>query len=346
MKKYRIISVIALLLVLITSVPYSAFAAANGNVSYEGGAEKFVFSPGTEMSETSLFPNFEGAMPGDTLTQVVEVVNNSSNSDYIMLYLRAEEHDADSNPLETEVKETEDEISQLDFLAQLHMTVTKGSDGTGEVIYDSTADQTDGLTDNVLLGTFRKGEGTTLVVTLEVPAELGNEYANRAGEVDWIFTAEEYDTHPSIKVEKTVTSSPKNGEAYTEGETIKYSIKVTNDGDVDLIDVVVKDDLTGDEWTIDKLKVGKSKTFTTSYKVTAKDVKKGSVKNTATATGKSSFDKKKVKDKDTKTVSTKQKPIGPPTGDDYTVYIWMAAVALSLIALVVVFLIRRKQKEE
>ena len=340
MKWYKHISVIALLLVLVSCVPFRVFAAT-GNVSYEGGAEKFVFSPGTEMSETSLFPDFEGAMPGDTLTQEVKVANNSSNSDYVKIYLRAEPHDASSNPLETKVKETEDEVSMTDFLAQLHMTVKNGN----ETIFDSTADQTDGLTDNVLLGTFRKGEGTTLNVTLEVPAELGNEYANRSGEVDWIFTVEEYDTNPHITVKKTVTSKPANGDSYAEGEKITYTIDVTNDGDVDLHDVVVKDDLTGDEWTIDKLKAGESKSFKATYTVTAKDVRKGSVKNTAKAEGKSDFDDRTVKGEDSATSSTKKKDGGPNTGDSYTVYIWAGIAALSLILFVIILLIRRKRED-
>ena len=43
----------------------------------------------------------------------------------------------------------------------------------------------------MLLGTFPGRSKTILTVELSVPFELGNEYANRVGEVDWIFTAEE-----------------------------------------------------------------------------------------------------------------------------------------------------------
>ena len=43
----------------------------------------------------------------------------------------------------------------------------------------------------MLLGTFPGKSYTKLVVELTVPIELGNEYANRVGEVDWVFTAEE-----------------------------------------------------------------------------------------------------------------------------------------------------------
>ena len=59
---------------------------------------------------------------------------------------------------------------------------------------------------------------------------------------------------------------------------------MTNDGNVDLQNVKVTDELTGDSWTIDKLAVGASQTFTASYVVTEADAEAGSVKNVATGT--------------------------------------------------------------
>ena len=46
-------------------------------------------------------------------------------------------------------------------------------------------------------------KSTTLTVKLQVPAELGNEYANRVGEVDWVFTAEELDPQGNPKTGDT-----------------------------------------------------------------------------------------------------------------------------------------------
>ena len=43
-----------------------------------------------------------------------------------------------------------------------------------------------------MLGTFRKGEGTTLTVTLTLDINADNSVADREGEVDWKFIAEEY----------------------------------------------------------------------------------------------------------------------------------------------------------
>ena len=61
-----------------------------------------------------------------------------------------------------------------------------------------------------------------------------------------------------------------------------------NDGNLTLKNVVVTDDLTGDEWTIDSLKPGESsEVFTAEYKVTEQDILNGTVLNVATAKGES-----------------------------------------------------------
>lgn len=67
--------------------------AANSSVTYEGRAEKFVYVPGSEYSDTDLFDNFKNVMPGDSLEQTIYVANNYKGSDYVKIYLRAEAHD-------------------------------------------------------------------------------------------------------------------------------------------------------------------------------------------------------------------------------------------------------------
>ena len=88
----------------------------------------------------------------------------------------------------------------------------------------------------------------------------------------------------SIVIEKTATSEPANGTAYISGETITYSIVVTNDGDTTLTDVVVTDELTGDEWTVDSLAPGETEEFEAEYVVTDEDAEAGTVLNVATVT--------------------------------------------------------------
>lgn len=184
-KTLKTISALALALVLLLGMGATAFAESK--VTYEGGAEKFVFLPGSEYTETDLFENFKGVMPGDVITQEITVQNNYTKAEKVNIYLRAVVHDEQGNPLSEEVARTEDLVSMQDFLSQLTMTVKQGD----KVLFSASPDELDGLKENVLLGAFPGKSYTKLVVELSVPIELGNEYANRVGEVDWVFTAEE-----------------------------------------------------------------------------------------------------------------------------------------------------------
>ncbi|MDD7719199.1 MAG: hypothetical protein PUJ11_06855, partial [Eubacteriaceae bacterium] len=85
-----------------------------------------------------------------------------------------------------------------------------------------------------------------------------------------------------LRITKRTTSTPANGRAYVTGETITYSIKATNDGNLTLTNVKVIDELTGDKWTVKSLAPGESKTFTTEYVVKARDAETGRVVNVAT----------------------------------------------------------------
>lgn len=140
----------------------SALAAAS--VSYEGGAEKFVFLPGSD-----LFESFKNVLPGDVLTQTITVRNDKDMQ--VRIYLRAEP-----------VNQTSEE-----FLSQLTLTVTCKD----KEIFDAVASETAQLTKATLLGTFRKNGSTDLTVTLSVPADMGNKYMSAIGVVPWTFIAEE-----------------------------------------------------------------------------------------------------------------------------------------------------------
>lgn len=162
----KIIS-ICLALLLAAALCGSAMAAAA--VTYEGGAEKFVFIPGSEYSDSDLFENFKNVLPGDELTQTITVRNDKDMQ--VRIYLRAEPVNQASEA----------------FLRQLTLTVTCKD----KEIFDAAASETAQLTRATLLGTFRKNGSTDLTVTLSVPAELGNEYMSAIGFVPWTFIAEE-----------------------------------------------------------------------------------------------------------------------------------------------------------
>ena len=92
--------------------------------------------------------------------------------------------------------------------------------------------------------------------------------------------------NPSLAVVKT---SDKTGVVKL-GETITYTITVTNNGNVTINDIEVTDELTGNTgdnaFTIDRLAVGETKQFTATYTVTEDDILEGIIVNRATATGK------------------------------------------------------------
>ena len=111
---------------------------------------------------------------------------------------------------------------------------------------------------------------------------------------------------------KTTTSKPKNEKGYELGETITYEIKVTNDGNLTVTDIEVKEELAGavikestdGAYTVDgsiakiaELKPGQSVTVKVEYVVTEADILAGSVKNEATVTGKGPDDKNPDPDK-------------------------------------------------
>ena len=77
MKKFATISTI-LLLSLILVAPASALRSS---VYFLGQAEKFVFHPGSDWSDTDLFDGFKNAMPGDKLTESISVRNAAGDCD-------------------------------------------------------------------------------------------------------------------------------------------------------------------------------------------------------------------------------------------------------------------------
>lgn len=90
-------------------------------------------------------------------------------------------------------------------------------------------------------------------------------------------------TKPSLTVHKT---SDRQGTAVKIGETINYTVTVINNGNVEVKDITVTDELTGDKWTVPSLAAGATQDFEASHIVTKEDVAAGKVTNMAVAVGK------------------------------------------------------------
>lgn len=177
------VSSLVLALVLVMSLGITAYAA-DSVIRFKGVKKGFGFAPGSEYTTSDLFDGFKNVMPGDHLEEKIYIENDAKDCDYIKVYLRVE-----TDHMSEKVAAEEKSVATMqDFLKQLTMRIYN----EGELIYEHTADQEGSLADFVYLGKLRSGKYLDLKVELDVPIELGNEYANRVGEVDWVILAECY----------------------------------------------------------------------------------------------------------------------------------------------------------
>ena len=171
----KILSLILCLMISCCGVVVAS--AADGNVIYCDDAGDFVFEPGTDYSVTDLFPDLKNVMPGDTLSQQIQVRNDASKGVKVKIYMRSLGAHEESAA----------------FLSQLQLLVEQGSDS---VLFQAAADQPAQLTDWVCLGTLYSGGTVDLNVSLFVPQTLGNAFQNAVGYLDWEFMVEEYPIEP------------------------------------------------------------------------------------------------------------------------------------------------------
>jgi len=165
-----------LITLLVVCISCISVYAAQGNVTYDGNSQNFIFEPGSKYSPTDLFPNFKDVMPGDSITQEITVKNEASNKVKVKIYMRSLGAHTESN----------------DFLSQLKLKVAKSASDEMAYMFDAAANESAQLTDRVELGTLYSGGEVGLDVVLEVPKELDNTYKQKVGYLDWEFKVEEF----------------------------------------------------------------------------------------------------------------------------------------------------------
>ena len=145
----------------------------------------------------------------------------------------------------------------------------------------------------------------------------------------------------SVLVEKKA----KEG-TYKVGNTVTYEIKVINNGNVTVSGIKVIDELTGDKWTIDNLKPGEEKIFTTKYVIKKADEDRGYVKNTVKVEGLGSNGKDvSVNGESTIKVEKTEVVTKPTTGDDTQLILW-ATLAITCGGIIIYLTSKIRRKEE
>lgn len=127
---------ISLLLVLLLVFSFAPAALAADDtvteqnyptVNYTGKTENFVFTPGSDYTDTDLFgktemdgkilfDGFKGVMPGDVVNQKVIVKNTSGKT--VKIYMRAITHEENENPLSEKVAAGRNRGNNAGFLKQ------------------------------------------------------------------------------------------------------------------------------------------------------------------------------------------------------------------------------------
>lgn len=159
-----------MLLIAAAMVLPAVSIAADESVVYKGYPEEFIFTPGSAYSKSDLFGGFKDVLPGDTITQTVRVTN--ARNCVVRLFMKAD-------PLDE---------TQKYLLNRMHLRVTSGN----TVLFDAPAGEQSGLAAYRLLGTFHRNGGTTLTITLSVPADLDNSFSGRCAGIQWTFLAQEF----------------------------------------------------------------------------------------------------------------------------------------------------------
>ena len=171
---------------------------------------------------------------------------------------------------------------------------------TNVVISDSLVRLADATIDKLNVGESKEFTYGYTVTEDDIVAGTVNNIATARGEAPGgknvtggmgVVTPVE-SANPHLTVTKTTTSTPANQNGYTQGEVIKYTVTVTNDGNLTVKGIHINDQLQGvvhvdGELRQITLAPNQQAEAMFEYTVTAEDVAEGKVVNNATASGES-----------------------------------------------------------
>lgn len=237
----------------------SCVFAEDLDLYFNGGDQKLVLDSGNSVEKEDLFTNFKEVMPGDVLTQTITVTNRSKDSDYISLYLAVESRVLDQETVNKNSSEYEKRAEEFaKFMNTLNLEVKHQN----TVVYNKAPHLSQEL---IKLGDFYPGQTSEITAQLTIPAELGNEFSEYYGEVDWVFVAESKE-----KMSPTNPGSPGTTPSCPPGQSCKPNINkpitsntnkpATNNGSSNSSNVVNKTEST-------KTTVSKSQTETVDSSV-------------------------------------------------------------------------------
>lgn len=149
----------------------AVFASSEPDVFYNGTTEQIEFGnalPFGRNTAPDLFVNLKNLMPGDSVTEEIQVGAVNVGAETVEFHLRATNYNADYERL------------MSDAYAQW---VTFTVEHDGETL-------TGDLANGVELGSYGNGDTSTLVVTVAIEPEAGNELQGMLAEIEWVFVAE------------------------------------------------------------------------------------------------------------------------------------------------------------
>ncbi|SFO79961.1 conserved repeat domain-containing protein/gliding motility-associated C-terminal domain-containing protein, partial [Algoriphagus ornithinivorans] len=176
---------------------------------------------------------------------------------------------------------------------EIPYTITVTNTGNVTLTNVTVVDTKTGLVVNI--GTLKPGETKTVETTYPVTQEDvdAGQVTNDASVTGQSPNPGDDDPTDSDSVTTPITPAPgisivkssDKSEIRDLGETVTYTLVVTNTGNVTLTNILVSDPLTGLNEVIETLAPGESVTIETSYVVTQEDLDRGSLLNVASVSG-------------------------------------------------------------